>query len=194
MGYPCRSSPCLPPPNLPESPSYQTIMIPAGATRLLCAGARPQRANAVDGGRQFLGPGQAHLSGMPAEVAEGVESFVRDRGERFRKEVLHVADLARDDPLPDDTRHRFRLSGLGELLQVREVHPLAAELDGMKAFAPRALAFAALQVYRGWVDGAYPRGAHFPRRKRGAGRELLRHPAGAGCCVRRSVVFEQDHT
>src|SRR5919206_1084451 len=142
MGYPCCSSPCLPPPNLPGSPSCQYVMIPAEATRLLRVRARPQRADAVDRGRQFLGAWQAHLSRMPAKAAEGAEAVVRDPGERFREEIPHVADLTRGDPLPDDTRHRLRLSGLGELFQVREVHPIAAELDGVKAFASRGLAFA----------------------------------------------------
>src|SRR5919112_5312635 len=168
-------------------------MIPAGATRLLFAGAYLQRANAVDGGRQFLGARQAHLPGMPAEAAEGIEPVLRDRGECFFEEVAHVTDLVRGDPLPDDTRYRLRLPGLGELLQVREVHPLSAELDGVKAFASRGLAFAALEVYRGRVDGALPGRTHLPGREWGAGRELLRHLAGAGGRVRGSVVFEQDH-
>src|SRR5215204_2511819 len=110
MGYPCRSSLRLLPPIRSGSPSCQVVMIPAGATRLLRAGACPKRANAVHGGSQFLGARQAHLPGMPAEAAEGVESVLRDRGECFRKEIPNVTDLACGDPLPDDTRHRLRLS------------------------------------------------------------------------------------
>src|SRR5215203_278519 len=126
-------------------------MIPAGATRLLRVRTCPQRTNAVDRGRQFLGARQAHLTWMPAEAAEGVKSVLCDRGECFRKEIPHVTDLACGDPLPDNTSHRLRLSGLGELLQVSEVHPLAAELDGMKALASGCLAFTAPKVYRRWV-------------------------------------------
>src|SRR5215213_10658533 len=126
-------------------------MIPAVATRLLRVGACLQRTNTVHGGRQFLGARQAHLPRMPAEGAQGVEAVLRDRGECFREKIPHVADLTCGDPFPDDTSHSLRLSSLGELLQVREVHPLAAELDGMKAFASSGLAFAAPKVYRRWV-------------------------------------------
>src|ERR687897_728957 len=194
MGYPCRSSLNLPPPNRPGSLSCQSVMIPAGSTRLLRIGACLQRANAVDRRRQLLRARQAHLSRMSAEAAEGVEAVLPDRGECFRKEIPHVTDLACGDPLPDDTRHRFRLSGLGELFQVREVHPLAAELDGMKAFAPGGLAFTAPKVYRRGVCDALAGRTHFPGRERGAWRELLLYLAGAGCCVGGSVVFEQHHT
>src|SRR5215212_3288133 len=158
-------------------------MIPAVATRLLRVGVCLQRTNTVHGGRQFLGARQAHLPRMPAEAAEGIETALRDRGECFREEIAHVTDLTCGDPLPDDTRHRLRLSGLGELLQVREVHPLAAELDGMRAFASRCLALAALEVYRGWVCDTLSGRTNFPGRERGAGREHLRYLAGTGCCV-----------
>src|SRR5215207_5458419 len=114
MGYPCRSSLYLPPPNRFGSPSCQGVMIPAGATRLLRVRTCPQRTNAVDRGRQFLGARQAHLTWMPADAAEGVKSVLCDRGECFRKEIPHVTDLACGDPLPDNTSHRLRLSGLGE--------------------------------------------------------------------------------
>src|SRR3954465_13410195 len=104
MGYPCRSSLSLLPPNRSGSPSCQGLMIPAEATRLLRVRTCLQRTNAVDRGRQFLGARQAPLSGRPAEAAEGGEAVMCDRGERFREEIPHVTDLACGDPLPDDTR------------------------------------------------------------------------------------------
>ena len=36
------------------------------------------------GADQFLGPRQAHLSGVPAEAAKGVEALLPDRGECLR--------------------------------------------------------------------------------------------------------------
>src|SRR5918994_1787055 len=158
-------------------------MIPAEATRLLRVGACLQRTNTVHGGRQFLGARQAHLPRMPAEAAEGGEAVLCDRGECFREEIPHLTDLTCGDPLPDDTSHRLRLSGLGELLQVREVHPLAAELDGMNALASGGLAFAAPKVCRRWVCNTLSGRTNLPERERGAGREHLLYLAGAGCCV-----------
>src|SRR5215213_10147693 len=190
MGCPCRSRRYLPPSNCPGTPPSSGVMIPAAVARLLRVRAGTQRADAVYGCRQLLGTRQAHLAGMSAEATEGVEPVFRDRGECFREQIPHPTDLAGGHPLPDDTGHHLRLSGLGELLQVREVHPLAAELDGMRAFASRCLVLAALEVYRGWVCDTLSGRANFPGRERGAGREHLRYLAGPGCRVGGSVVFE----
>ena len=84
-----------------------------------------------------------------------------------------MTHIPRGDPLPDHTRHRLRLSGLGELLQVREVHPLAAELDGARALATRGLAFAAPQVYGGGPEPSALRRARLARSERNADRETL---------------------
>src|SRR5215213_75142 len=190
MGCPCRSRRYLPPSNCPGTPPCSGIMIPAAVARLLRVRAGTQRADAVYGCRQLLGTRQAHLAGMSAEATEGVEPVFRDRGECFREQIPHPTDLAGGHPLPDDTGHHLRLSGLGELLQVREVHPLAAELDGLNAPAAGFLVFAAPQVYRGRVDCALPRRMGFSEGERGAGRELGGYLAGPGCRVGGSVVFE----
>src|SRR5215212_11358464 len=118
---------------------------------------------------------------MSTEATKGVEAVLREGGQRLPQGIPHPAHLARDGPLPDHTGHRLRLAGLRELLQVREVHPLTAELDGVEAPAAGTPALAASQVYRGRVDGALPRWTDLPGCERSAGRELLCHLAGAGC-------------
>jgi hypothetical protein len=108
----------------------QRLMIPASTGELLHTRASPQRADAVYGGRQFMVAWQAHLTGVSIEAAKRVEAFPGDGGQRLPDELPHLPDLARGGELPDYTGHRLRLAVLCELLQVGEVDPFAAELDG----------------------------------------------------------------
>src|SRR5688500_9999000 len=94
---------------------------------------------------------------MSPVVTEGVQATLRDGGQRFLEEIANRSDLARGRSSPADTGDRLRLSRLRELLQVREVHPLATELDCVKTPAAGAPAFAASKVDGGGVDVAFAR-------------------------------------
>jgi hypothetical protein len=63
---------------------------------------------------------------MSPEATQRVETFLRGGSQRLPDKLSHPTDLASGGPLPDNTGHRLRLSGLSELLQVGEVDPLAA--------------------------------------------------------------------
>src|SRR5215210_180502 len=97
---------------------------------------------------------------MSLEATQRVEVLLGDGGQLLPDKLPHLSDLAGGDELPDDTGHRLRLAALRELLQVGEVDPLAAELDGVETPAAGGLALAAPQVYRGRVDDALSRRMH----------------------------------
>src|SRR3712207_5123537 len=130
---------------------------------------------------------------MSLEDTKRVEAQLRDGGQIFPHELTHLTDLPAGSPSSDNTGHRFGLAGLSKLLQVREVDPLAAELDGVQAPATGSLPLSPAQVYLGRVDGALSWRQHPSVRERDAGREPLDHLAGAGCCVGRYVALQQDH-
>src|SRR5918994_3917476 len=138
-----------------------------------------ERADAVDRRGHLLCARQTQLPRMPPEVSQRAETVLPDGAER---PVYHRLDLAARVPggeLADTASDGLGLAGLGELLQVREVHPLPAELYGVEAPAPRCLPSAAPQVYR---RGSYPTAPRSARRSgfgRHPGREPLAHLAGA---------------
>src|SRR5918993_1498408 len=107
-----------------------------------------ERADAVDRRGHLLCSRQTQLPRMPPEVFQRAETVLPDGAER---PVYHRLDLAARVPggeLADDAGDGLGLTGLGELLQVREVHPLPAELYGVGASAPRRLPPTAQEVYK----------------------------------------------
>src|SRR5215208_163545 len=157
-------------------------------------GTRLERADPVYGRRHLLRPRQAQLPRVPLEVAQGVEASLGYGGQSLLYDLLHAPALARSGEPPDGAGYRLRLAGLGELLEVGEVHALPAELDGTEAPGAGGLAPAAPQVYGGGLDAASFGLACLPVSERGAGREILDDLAGARRRVRGLVVLHQDHT
>ena len=90
-----------------------------------------QRADPAYRRRQILRPRQAQLPGMTFETAQRVEPSRRYISQRVLDDFLHATALARISEPPDEASYRFRLAGLGELLEVGEVHALAAQLYGV---------------------------------------------------------------
>src|SRR4051812_40719149 len=132
---------------------------------------------------------------MSPEASQRVQTVLRDGGECS---MCHLADPSARVPggkLAYDAGYGLGLAGLGELLQVREVHPLATKLYSAQALAPRRLPFATPKVYGGRPHPATPRPAHhnFAGAERYPGREALAHLAGAFRGVVWLVVFHQDH-
>src|SRR5918997_3159590 len=112
-----------------------------------------ERADAVDRRGHLLCSRQTQLPRMPPEVSQRAQTVLPDGAER---PVYHRLDLAARVPggeLADDAGDGLGLTGLGELLQVREVHLLPTELYGVGASAPRRLPPTAPEVYRG---GSHP--------------------------------------
>src|SRR5829696_2557091 len=87
-------------------------------------------ADAVDRRCHYLRPGQAQLPGMSPEVSQRVEASLRDPIECAAHHILDTATFAPGGELADEAGYGLGLARLGELLQVREVHPLPAELYG----------------------------------------------------------------
>src|SRR5829696_5868378 len=131
---------------------------------------------------------------MPPEVSQRVDTVLPDGAER---PVYHRLDLAARVPggeLADDAGDGLGLAGLGELLQVREVHPLPAELYGVGASAPRRLPPTAPEVYRGGSHPAAPPPARRSRFRWYPGREFLAHLVCPRGGVAEFVVLHEDHT
>ena len=95
---------------------------------------------------------------MSREATQRFESFSLDVGERRRRYLHDLAAFSPGGERPDDSGDGLRLSGLGELLQVRKLYPLPAQLDRVEPPAPRGLALAAPQVYGGRIYAAAPGG------------------------------------
>ena len=125
-----------------------------------------QGSDPVDRRCHLLWPGQAQLPGVSPEVAEGDEAAAPYRIERPVHHLLDAKTRAFGGELADDAGYGLGLAGFGELLQVREVYALPAELYGTRAFPPRRVAFAAPEVYGGGPDPAALRGARLARSER----------------------------
>src|SRR5918997_3752062 len=130
-------------------------------------------ADAVDRRRDLLRPRQAQLPRVSPEVPQRVQAVVLYG---IQRPLHHLFDPAAPLPggeLADDAGYSLRLAGLGELLQVRQVHAFPAELDCLQPLAPRRLPLATPKVYGGCSYPPASRRMHHSRAGRYPGRELL---------------------
>src|SRR5918994_5976146 len=153
-----------------------------------------ERADAVDRRGHLLCSRQTQLPRMPPEVSQRAETVLPDGAER---PVYHRLDLAARVPggeLADDAGDGLGLTGLGELLQVREVHLLPTELYSVGASAPCRFPPTAPEVYRGGSHPAPPRPARRTRFRWYPGREPLAHLVCSRGGVLEPVVLHEYHT